>query len=103
MRTAIRSAARFVAAKTWDGFVTGPAAGFADVDLNSDDEVDAWARSQSGPMLHATGTTRMGSCDDEGSVVDPDLRVKGTKGLRVVDAGVLVSTFRMLWHAGVIC
>ena len=90
-------------AKTWNGFVTGPAGGFADVDLNSDDSVDAWARSQSGTLFHPTGTTKMGSCDDKGSVVDPDLRVKGAKGLRVVDAGVLVSTFRLSWCTGVSC
>lgn len=35
---------------------------------------------------HACGTCRMGS--DEGSVLDPMLRVRGTQGLRVVDASV---------------
>jgi choline dehydrogenase len=36
---------------------------------------------------HAVGTCRMGS--DEGAVVDPQLRVKGVGGLRVVDASVM--------------
>lgn len=90
MRMAIRSMLRFVSASTWDGFVTGRAAPFASVDLSSDDAVDAWARSQAATTWHPTGTARMGQCNDTDSVVDPDLRVKGTKGLRVVDASVLV-------------
>ncbi|KAM5535604.1 hypothetical protein V8D89_010771 [Ganoderma adspersum] len=91
MRTAIRSAARFVSAHAWDGFVTGQGASFADVDLGSDEAVDAWVRSQASTVWHPTWTaTRMGRCGDKDSVVDSDLRVKGTTGLRVVDASVLV-------------
>ncbi|PIL23707.1 hypothetical protein GSI_13456 [Ganoderma sinense ZZ0214-1] len=89
MRAAIRSAARFVSAHAWDGFVTGQAASFADVNLNSDEQVDAWVRSQASTIWHPTGTASMGRCEDKDSVVDPDLRVRGTKGLRVVDASVL--------------
>lgn len=91
MRAAIRSVTRFVSASTWDGFLTGQAASFASVNLSSDDAVDAWARSQASTIWHPTGTARMGGCDDMDSVVDPDLRVKGTNGLRVIDASVLVS------------
>lgn len=35
------------------------------------------------------GTCRMGPCDDPFSVVDPQLRVHGIKGLRVADASVI--------------
>ena len=37
---------------------------------------------------HHSGTCRMGSKSDAASVVDPQLRVKGLKALRVVDASV---------------
>ncbi|RDX45571.1 alcohol oxidase [Lentinus brumalis] len=88
LRTAIRAAARFLSAPTWEGFITGQAGPFADVDLSSDDAVDTWARAQVSTIWHPVGTARMGACGDETSVVDPDLRVKGVEGVRVVDASV---------------
>ncbi|XP_055678454.1 glucose dehydrogenase [FAD, quinone]-like [Lutzomyia longipalpis] len=45
-------------------------------------------------VYHTTGTTRMGSQSDPDAVVDPKLRVKGTKGLRVIDAGIMPLTPR---------
>ena len=39
-------------------------------------------------VYHHSGTCKMGSANDPSSVVDPQLRVKGIKGLRVVDASV---------------
>lgn len=55
----------------------------------SDDEIlDAFRRlATSG--LHGTGTCRMGG--DEGSVVDPRLRVRGVQGLRVADCSIMPS------------
>ncbi|EJF58778.1 hypothetical protein DICSQDRAFT_66203, partial [Dichomitus squalens LYAD-421 SS1] len=41
MGGAIRAAVRFVSKKTQDGFVTGQANGFANVDLDEDKDVDA--------------------------------------------------------------
>ncbi len=38
---------------------------------------------------HAAGTCRMSAYEDPRGVVDPDLRVKGVEGLRVVDASVM--------------
>lgn len=93
LRTAVRAAARLMSAPTWDGISTGQAGPFADVDLSSDDAVDAWVRAQASTIWHPVGTARMGACEDEASVVDPDMRVKGAYGVRVVDASVFVSAF----------
>ncbi|KAI0333805.1 alcohol oxidase [Cubamyces sp. BRFM 1775] len=90
-RHGIRAVDRFMSARAWDGFVTGPTpgTGIAGVDLSSDEEVDAYAREHSLTIWHPTSTARMGACaGGDGSVVGPDLRVKGVEGLRVVDASV---------------
>lgn len=53
----------------------------------SDDEIDEHIRRTSITVHHPAGTCRMGA--DEASVVDPELRVRGLAGLRVVDASVM--------------
>ncbi|MGY1806218.1 GMC family oxidoreductase [Blastococcus sp. SYSU D00669] len=51
------------------------------------DELAAWVRAETQHMYHAACTTRIGSPDD--GVVDPQLRVHGVDGLRVIDASVM--------------
>lgn len=46
-----------------------------------------FARAGGGTVFHCVGTCRMGS--DARSVVDPELRVRGVEGLRVIDASVM--------------
>ena len=46
-----------------------------------------FAREQGGTVFHCCGTCRMGQ--DDGAVVDPQLRVFGVDGLRVIDASVM--------------
>ncbi|KAH9893446.1 alcohol oxidase [Cubamyces lactineus] len=90
-RYGIRATARFMSAHAWDGFLAGPtpALGLAGVDLSSDAEVGAYAREHALTLWHPTSTARMGACaGKDGSVVGPDLRVKGVEGLRVVDASI---------------
>lgn len=55
-----------------------------------------FVRRQAVPTGHVCGTCRMGR--DEASVVDPQLRVRGIDGLRVVDASVMPSIVRANTH-----
>jgi len=56
-------------------------------DVQTDDEWDAYIRATANTVYHPVGTCKMGS--DKMAVVDPDLRVHGVDGLRVIDASVM--------------
>lgn len=58
-------------------------------DVTSDADLDAYARATATTVYHPLGTCKMGAEKDETAVVDPELRVKGVEGLRVVDASVM--------------
>ncbi|MGE0258969.1 MAG: GMC family oxidoreductase [Alphaproteobacteria bacterium] len=60
----------------------GPAA-------QSDDELLDFARRYGSTCYHLIGTARMGPASDPSTVVDDELRVHGTDGLRVVDASIM--------------
>lgn len=49
--------------------------------------LEAWLREKAETVYHPVGTCRMGA--DEASVVDPDMKVRGIDGLRVVDGSVM--------------
>ena len=57
--------------------------------VQSDDEIAGFIRSSSYTVHHQVGTCRMGSGVE--AVVDPQLRLRGVSGLRVVDASVIPS------------
>lgn len=57
------------------------------IDVRSDSEIDAFIRSTGANAYHSVGTCRMGN--DEWSVCDPQLRVRGSERLRVCDASVM--------------
>ncbi|MBX8688872.1 acetyltransferase [Mycobacterium sp. 20091114027_K0903767] len=61
--------------------------GVAGAYLNDGEQDHAWLARRETSIGHAVGTCRMGT--DDGSVVDPELRVHGIDGLRVVDASVM--------------
>ncbi|MEQ8305265.1 MAG: GMC family oxidoreductase N-terminal domain-containing protein [Hoeflea sp.] len=56
-------------------------------DQKSDEELMNAIRTHATTVYHLVGTCRMGS--DAEAVVDPELRVNGVEGLRVVDASVM--------------
>src|SRR3546814_15035384 len=53
----------------------------------NDAELVEFVRAKAETVYHPVGTCRMGS--DDAAVVDPQLRVRGIEGLRVVDASVM--------------
>ena len=53
----------------------------------SDAEIDAFVRETVQSAYHPCGTCRMGA--DDLAVVDPELRVRGMDGLRVVDSSIM--------------
>lgn len=57
-------------------------------DSDSDADIEAWLRAVTHPVYHPTSTCAIGQ------VVDPELRVYGFEGLRVVDASVMPTITR---------
>lgn len=60
---------------------------FPGADCQSDEEIDEHIRNTCITVHHPAGTCRAGN--DADAVVDPELRVRGVEGLRVVDASVM--------------
>jgi choline dehydrogenase len=60
--------------------------------------LDDWMFAECYDAQHASGTCRMGAVDDPRAVVDPDCRVIGVTGLRVIDASVMPTVVRANTH-----
>ena len=74
-----------IAQKPMDAFRVGELS--PGTDCQRDEDWLEFARANGQTIYHAAGTCRMG--DDAMAVVDPELRVRGIAGLRVIDASVM--------------
>ncbi|RCV50783.1 GMC family oxidoreductase [Marinitenerispora sediminis] len=56
--------------------------------VTGDEALSEYGRRAAHTVYHPAGTCKMGAADDPTAVVDPELRVRGLRGLRVADASV---------------
>ena len=57
------------------------------INIDDDKAIESAIRARSDTIYHPVGTCKMGN--DDMAVVDSDLKVKGVKNLRVVDASIM--------------
>ncbi len=77
-----------------ESFVTGR----LDATLPPERELDQWLLANCQDTQHPVGTCRMGAAGDPRSVVDPECRVIGFDGLRVIDASIMPENVRANTH-----
>ncbi|TFL05294.1 alcohol oxidase [Pterulicium gracile] len=101
LRYAIRLAIGFVKRAPWEGYILSPF-GFPESfmvddsprpasdsnELEADGIMDEWVRANAGTTAHPAGTCALSKLGADYGCVDLDFRVKGVKGVRVVDASV---------------
>jgi choline oxidase len=78
-----RRVAAAPALASWLGAEVAPGA-----NCHSEDELERYIRATLSTVHHPAGTARMGDPNDEATVVDPQLRVRGVRRLRVADASI---------------
>jgi 4-pyridoxate dehydrogenase len=87
MRDGLKLVRRLIGAPPLSGFVARELAPGADIE--SDADLDAYIRATAATAHHPLGTCKMGPASDKMAVVDPELRLYGVEGLRVIDASVM--------------
>lgn len=98
----IKNARQFLSAPAWTDYILEPFGALANA--TTDAELEAYVHANAGPNWHMIGSACMSPRGADFGVVDPDLRVKGAVGLRVIDASVLVSTrLVLLWCDSDVC
>ncbi len=87
LRAGVRMAREVMAQPTMTPFIGQELAPWAA--RTTDAEIDAHIRATAITVHHPLGTCRMGPEADPMAVLDPELRVRGVEGLRVVDAAAM--------------
>ncbi|MER5884786.1 FAD-dependent oxidoreductase [Streptomyces sp. NPDC001941] len=95
----VRRAEALLATDALAPYVSGPLAPYPGPGLTDEALAEA-VRGSAETLYHPVGTCAMGLA--EGAPVDPSLRVRGTEGLRVVDASVLPAQTRGHTQAAVV-
>ncbi|WP_207539604.1 GMC family oxidoreductase [Sabulicella rubraurantiaca] len=103
MRDGIRRLARIAAREAVTGISERVTFGETELSLTEaaampDGELNALMLEQAGDIQHAAGTCRMTAHEIPHGVVDPDLRVRGVRGLRVADASIMPTDCRANLH-----
>jgi choline dehydrogenase len=57
--------------------------------VQTDEQIDGFIREHVETAYHPSCTCKMGRADDPMAVVDPETRVRGIEGLRVVDSSIM--------------
>ncbi|EAU86932.2 aryl-alcohol oxidase [Coprinopsis cinerea okayama7 len=86
LREAVRASRRFFAAPAWQDYQLTLLPPF---DTDNDEQLDEGIRDLVTGALHPVGSASMSPKGAQWGVVDPDLRVKKVRGLRIVDASVM--------------
>ncbi len=95
LKEAIKMSFKYLSSPTWTSYIGDPVDSLADL-VNSefdDNAFNDFLRGTAFSAFHMVGSCAMSAEGHSWGVVNPDLRVKGLKGLRIVDASVLVSRF----------
>lgn len=87
----VRAAQRFLSAPAFADYVLQHEYPFTPETIGDDQEVLKTIRNVVSTTWHPVGTLAMSGKGADWGVVDPDLKVKGLKGVRVVDASIMVS------------
>ncbi|KAA1466042.1 aryl-alcohol-oxidase from pleurotus Eryingii [Dentipellis sp. KUC8613] len=83
MRESVKAVRRFVKATPWQGYVLREHGAFANA--TTDAQIEDYVRSNTATVFHASSSLAMGAVNSITGVLNPDLTVRGTRGLRVVD------------------
>jgi choline dehydrogenase-like flavoprotein len=89
MVEAVKKLKLFLSATPWKGYIETPFGETADISTDAD--IEAYARKWAISIRHPVATARISPRESKNGVVGPDLLVKNTRGLRIVDASILVS------------